>query len=217
MEPLRETVNLGLRHIRRAFISVSNKTKLSRLAQALDYYRVAIISTGGTAKALEDVGGMPTYVENVTGFPEMMDGRLKTLHPRVHGGLLAVRGNEEHEAAMKRYDIKPIDLLVVNFYPFEQTVSKFGVSIKNAIESIDIGGPAMVRSAAKNFNDVTVIVHPMQYAELIYELRSNNGSTSLQYRQKCMVEAFELIARYDQAIASYLAAKYNQGTLLPQS
>ena len=147
------------RRITRALLSVSDKTGLAAFARELAGYNVELVSTGGTAKALKDAGLKVIDVADLTGFPEMMDGRVKTLHPKVHGGLLAVRGNKEHAAAMAQHDIKPIDLLVVNLYPFEATVAK-GATFDDCIENIDIGGPAMIRAAAKNHADVTVVVEP---------------------------------------------------------
>src|SRR5712691_411253 len=150
--------NQGLRPIRRALISVSDKTGIVDFARQLQRFNVEIISTGGTAKALREAGIDVRDISDVTGFPEMMDGRVKTLHPRIHGSLLALRNNPEHLAAMRDHGIEPIDMVVVNLYPFEQTIAKPGVTLEEAIEQIDIGGPAMIRSAAKNFGDVVVVV-----------------------------------------------------------
>src|SRR5579864_8266109 len=149
--------------IQRALLSVSDKTGLIPLAQALARAGVELISTGGTAKALREAGVKTTDLSAYTGFPEMMDGRVKTLHPKIHGGLLYIRGNAAHEAAAQTHQIPPIDLVVVNLYPFEQTVAKPNVSLHEAIENIDIGGPSMLRSAAKNHESVTVIVDPADY------------------------------------------------------
>src|SRR6202140_4520535 len=148
-----------LRRASRALISVSDKSGVVEFARALAGYGIELVSTGGTAKALKDAGLPVIDVSDLTGFPEMMDGRVKTLHPKVHGGLLAIRGNAEHAAAMQKHGIKPIDLLVVNLYPFEATVAK-GAAYDDCIENIDIGGPAMIRAAAKNHADVTVVVEP---------------------------------------------------------
>src|SRR5262244_1303744 len=153
----------GLRPIRRALISVSDKTGIIDFARALKEFNVEIISTGGTAKALRDAGIEVVDISEVTGFPEMMDGRVKTLHPRVHGGLLALRDNPEHVAAMKEHGIEPIDMVAVNLYPFESTIQREGVTREEAIEQIDIGGPAMIRSAAKNADDVAVVVRAIHY------------------------------------------------------
>src|SRR5207248_3617960 len=150
----------GLRNIRCALISVSDKTGIVEFARELKRFDVEIISTGGTAKALRDAGVEVVDVSDVTGFPEMMDGRIKTLHPKIHGALLGLRDKPEHVAAMREYGIDPIDMVVVNLYPFEQTVMDGGATIDEAVEQIDIGGPAMIRSAAKNFADVAVIVSP---------------------------------------------------------
>src|SRR5262245_43479188 len=162
--------------IRRALISVSDKTGLIEFGKALAALGVEILSTGGTAKALKDAGLRVKDVAEHTGFPEMMDGRLKTLHPLVHGGLLAIRGDAEHDAAAKAHGIAPIDLLVVNLYPFEATVAK-GAPFADCIENIDIGGPAMIRAAAKNHASVTVVVEPGDYARVLEAMRQNGGAT----------------------------------------
>src|ERR1041384_4316926 len=151
--------------IRRALLSVSDKTGLVPFAQTLSAAGVELLSTGGTAKALREAGLTVKDISEHTGFPEMLDGRVKTLHPKVHGGLLYIRGNATHEAAVKKHEIKPIDLIVVNLYPFEQTIAKPNVTLEEAIENIDIGGPAMLRSASKNHDSVTVIIDPIDYAE----------------------------------------------------
>src|SRR5674476_392810 len=164
------------RRIVRALLSVSDKTGLVDFATALAGFGVELVSTGGTAKALKDAGLDVIDVAALTGFPEMMDGRVKTLHPKVHGGLLAIRGNKEHAASMQAHGIKPIDLLVVNLYPFEATVAK-GASYDDCIENIDIGGPAMIRAAAKNHADVTVVVEPNDYAKVLAELAAHSGMT----------------------------------------
>jgi phosphoribosylaminoimidazolecarboxamide formyltransferase / IMP cyclohydrolase len=199
------TANKDLRHIKRALISVSDKTGLFDLANTLKQFDVEIISTGGTARTLRDAGIHVTDVSQVTGFPEMMDGRIKTLHPRIHGGLLAIRANSEHVEAMRQNEINPIDLVVVNLYPFKQTVTKAGVTVAQAIEHIDIGGPAMIRSAAKNHSDVTVLVAPEQYESLITELNENRGSTSFSLRQSLAAAAFAHTAEYDTRVANYFA------------
>ena len=159
--------------VRRALLSVSDKTGLIELAQALAARNVELLSTGGTAKALRDAGLAVRDVSDVTGFPEIMDGRVKTLHPKVHGGLLARRDLPEHMAALRRHNIHTIDLLVVNLYPFEATVAKPGCTLEDAIENIDIGGPAMVRSAAKNWKDVAVLTDASQYADVLQELKAS--------------------------------------------
>ena len=171
------------RRIIRALLSVSDKTGLVDFAKALAGHGVELISTGGTAKALKDAGLKVLDVSEVTGFPEMMDGRVKTLHPKVHGGLLAIRANKEHAAAMIKHGIKPIDLLVVNLYPFETTVAK-GSAYDDCIENIDIGGPAMIRAASKNHADVTVVVEPADYEKVLGELSAHSGATTLELRQR---------------------------------
>lgn len=189
---------------RRALLSVSDKSGLIDLARELHRLGVELISTGGTARALADAGLPVTPVERVTGFPEMMDGRVKTLHPLIHGGLLGMRDNPEHVRAMNQHAIAPIDLLCVNLYPFAQTIARPGCTRHDAIENIDIGGPAMVRSAAKNHQDVAVLTSPEQYAGIITELRARDGCTSLATRQRLCAEAFSHTARYDAAISAYL-------------
>src|ERR1700744_1859494 len=168
--------------IQRALISVSDKTGLLPFAQILAQAGVEIISTGGTAKTLRDAGLTVKDISEHTGFPEMLDGRVKTLHPKVHGGLLFIRGNETHESAVKAHGIQPIDLVVVNLYPFEETVAKPNVSLHDAIENIDIGGPSMLRSAAKNHDSVTVIVDPLDYAKIAAQITAN-GDTTLPLRR----------------------------------
>ncbi len=192
------------RRITRALLSVSDKTGLVDFAKALAGYNVELISTGGTAKALKDAGLKVIDVAELTGFPEMMDGRVKTLHPNVHGGLLAIRGNKDHAAAMAEHHIEPIDLLVVNLYPFEATVAK-GAAFEDCIENIDIGGPAMIRAAAKNHNDVTVVVEPADYALVLGEMAQHAGMTTLELRQKLAAKAYARTAAYDAAIANWFA------------
>jgi phosphoribosylaminoimidazolecarboxamide formyltransferase/IMP cyclohydrolase len=194
----------GLRKIRRALISVSDKTGIIEFARELRRFDVELISTGGTAKALRDAGIEVRDVSDVTGFPEMMDGRIKTLHPRIHGGLLALRDNAEHVEAMREHGIEPIDMVVVNLYPFEQTIAREGVTIEEAVEQIDIGGPAMIRSAAKNFKDVAVVVDPAVYPVLVNELLQNEGAISLAIRTWLVQHAFQRTAAYDAAIFTYL-------------
>ncbi len=194
-----------MRAIKRALISVSDKTGIIDFVRELKQFDVEIISTGGTAKALRDAGIEVRDISDVTGFPEMMDGRVKTLHPRVHGGLLALRDNPEHVAAMNEHGIEPIDMVVVNLYPFAATISRAGVTREEAIEQIDIGGPAMIRSAAKNSSDVAVVVDPAQYPRLIEELRQNAGSISIPLLQSLASQAFQHTAHYDSVVSSYLA------------
>ncbi|HEX8180640.1 MAG TPA: bifunctional phosphoribosylaminoimidazolecarboxamide formyltransferase/IMP cyclohydrolase [Pyrinomonadaceae bacterium] len=193
----------GLRRIRRALLSVSDKTGLIEFARALRGFEVELLSTGGTAAALRAAGLEVRDVADVTGFPEMLDGRIKTLHPRVHGGLLAVRANAEHMAALSAHQIEPIDLVVINLYPFEQTIARAGVTMLEAIEQIDIGGPAMIRSAAKNFNDVAVVVSPDSYALIARELHANDGALSGELRRELAAAAFTCTAAYDSAISRY--------------
>lgn len=200
-----------MRPIRRALMSVSDKTGIVEFARALRSFGVEILSTGGTAKTLRDAGLEVRDVSDVTEFPEMMDGRVKTLHPRIHGGLLAVRDNAEHVAALEEHGIVPIDLVVINLYPFEQTIAREGVALEEAVEQIDIGGPAMIRSAAKNFRDVTVIVSPGEYAKVAEEMQRSGGQVSLPTRRRLALHAFSRTARYDAAITSYLSSKFAQG------
>ena len=196
--------------IQRALISVSDKTGLVPFAQILAKAGVEILSTGGTAKALREAGLTVKDVSEHTGFPEMLDGRVKTLHPKVHGGLLFIRGNETHEAAIRTHNIQPIDLVVVNLYPFEQTVAKPNVSLHDAIENIDIGGPSMLRSAAKNHDSVTVVVDPFDYSEVAKQI-SEDGNTTLELRRKLAAKVFARTAAYDGAIAAHLQKEFNAG------
>ena len=193
--------------IQRALLSVSDKSGLIPFAQTLAAAGVEMISTGGTAKALRDAGLAVKDITELTGFPEMLDGRVKTLHPKVHGGLLYIRGNVTHEAAVKQHDILPIDLVVVNLYPFEQTVAKPNVALHDAIENIDIGGPSMLRSAAKNHDSVTVITDPADYGEVAKQI-SENGNTTLELRRKLAAKVFARTAAYDAAIANHLAKAF---------
>lgn len=199
--------------IQRALISVSDKTGIVEFAGQLSAMGVTIISTGGTAKALEEAGIAVTSVDSVTGFPEMMNGRVKTLHPKIHGGLLGLRDNAHHAAAMKEHQIEPIDLVCVNLYPFEKTVAKPGCSLEEAIENIDIGGPSMVRSAAKNNRFVTIVTHPAQYGQVLEEMKTKTGSTGQELRTELARAAFSLTASYDAAISKYLNAQ--AGELFP--
>ena len=194
----------GLRRIKRALLSVSDKTGLEAFAAALHVRGIELISTGGTRKALVAAQIPVRDVADLTGFPEAMDGRLKTLHPKVHGGLLAIRENPAHEAAMLSHNILPIDLLVVNLYPFEATVDR-GASAADCIENIDIGGPAMIRAAAKNHGDVTVLVEPDDYRGVLEDMDANDGSTSLALRVTLAQKAFARTATYDAAISNWMA------------
>jgi phosphoribosylaminoimidazolecarboxamide formyltransferase/IMP cyclohydrolase len=193
------------RRLTRALLSVSEKSGLIEFATALAGYGIALVSTGGTARALKEAGLAVTDVSELTGFPEMMDGRVKTLHPKVHGGLLAVRANREHAAAMEAHAIKPIDLLVVNLYPFEATAAK-GAPYDDCVENIDIGGPAMIRAAAKNHADVTVVVEPEDYAKVLEELARHGGMTTLELRKALAAKAYARTAAYDAAISNWFAA-----------
>ena len=193
-----------LRKIKRTLISVSDKTGIVEFAKSLKKFGVEIISTGGTARILRENGVEVTEVSDVTGFPEMMDGRVKTLHPKIHGAFLALRDNEEHRNAMTTHGIKPIDLVVVNLYPFEETIENEDVTLAEAIEQIDIGGPAMIRSAAKNWRDVAVVTDTRLYERLIDELAENDGSLSLETRQTFAALAFTKTSYYDTIIAEYL-------------
>lgn len=196
-----------------ALLSVSDKTGVKEIAQALSEHGYTLLSTGGTAKLLRDEGLAVTDVSEHTQFPEMMDGRVKTLHPTIHGGLLGVRDNAAHVAAMQEHNIAPIDVMILNLYPFEQTVAS-GAAPEDVIEQIDIGGPSMLRSSAKNHRFVTIITSPDDYGALKDELKFNHGATSLLFRQSMAAKAFAHSAAYDGAIASWFAAQ--QHTALPQ-
>src|SRR3978361_199681 len=192
--------------VTRALLSVSDKTGLLEFARALAGHGIDLVSTGGTAKAIAAAGLQVSDVSDLTGFPEMMDGRVKTLHPKVHGGLLAIRGNAEHAQSMKDHGIAPIDLLVVNLYPFEATVDK-GAGFEECIENIDIGGPAMIRAAAKNHDDVAVVVEPQDYQAVLNELAANQGATTLALRRRLAAKAYARTAAYDAAISNWFAAE----------
>src|SRR6201993_740447 len=194
------------RRVTRALLSVSDKTGLIEFARALAAHGVELVSTGGTAKAIAATGLKVTDVSDLTGFPEMMDGRVKTLHPKVHGGLLAIRSNTEHDRAMKDHGIAPIDLLVVNLYPFEATVDK-GAGFEECIENIDIGGPAMIRAAAKNHDDVAVVVEAGDYQAVLDELQMHKGSTTLALRRRLAAKAYARTAAYDAAISNWFVAQ----------
>ena len=190
--------------IKRALVSVSDKSGVAEFAKRLAAFGVEIISTGGTAKTLREAGLTVTDVSEVTGFPEMMDGRVKTLHPKIHGAFLALRDNAEHVASLDEHGIEPIDLVVVNLYPFEQTITKEGVSLEEAVENIDIGGPAMIRSAAKNWRDVAVVTDASQYESISAEMDEHDGSLSLETRQGLATAAYTRTAAYDGAISKFL-------------
>jgi phosphoribosylaminoimidazolecarboxamide formyltransferase/IMP cyclohydrolase len=198
------SVVIAEKRIRRALLSVTDKTGLVEFAQALAGFGVELVSTGGTARALREAGLAVKDISDLTGFPEMLDGRVKTLHPRVHGGLLYIRGNKEHEAAVAAHGIQPIDMVVVNLYAFEKTAAQPGVAFGHLIENIDIGGPSMVRSAAKNFEDVAIVTRVADYPALIEELKANDGSLTRATRWRLARQAFALTAAYDTAIANTL-------------
>ncbi|HEY9126391.1 MAG TPA: bifunctional phosphoribosylaminoimidazolecarboxamide formyltransferase/IMP cyclohydrolase [Acidobacteriaceae bacterium] len=195
---------LGHKKIRRALLSVTDKSGLAAFAQTLAEFGVELISTGGTAKTLREAGLAVKDISELTGFPEMLDGRVKTLHPRVHGGLLYIRGKAEHEAAVTEHEILPIDMVVVNLYAFEKTAMQPGVAFGHLIENIDIGGPSMVRSAAKNFEDVAIVTKAANYQALAEEMRSADGALSRATRWRLAKQAFATTAAYDSAIASAL-------------
>jgi phosphoribosylaminoimidazolecarboxamide formyltransferase/IMP cyclohydrolase len=208
--------------IQRALISVSDKTGLVDFAKELQSLGVEIVSTGGTARALQAAGVTVVEIGEFTGFPEMLDGRVKTLHPKVHGGLLYLRGHAAHEAQAAKHGIKPIDLVIVNLYPFEQTIAQPDVSLHEAIENIDIGGPSLLRSAAKNFASVTVVVDPADYPAVLKDIREHSGDTCEAFRWKLAVKAFETTSQYDGVIARHLhagrmKAKGEAAALLPET
>jgi phosphoribosylaminoimidazolecarboxamide formyltransferase/IMP cyclohydrolase len=199
---------MNLVPVRRALLSVSDKSGLADFATALHHeFNIKLISTGGTAKFLRELGLPVTDVSEVTGFPEMMDGRVKTLHPKIHGGLLALRDNPEHAAAMKAHGIEPIDLVCINLYPFKKTIETPGVTFEEAIENIDIGGPSMIRSAAKNHQYVLVVTSPDRYEKVLGDLREHKGSTCGKHRLKQAQRAFAHTAAYDALIAEYLESQ----------
>ena len=201
---------------RLALLSVSNKTGIVDLARRLvEEFEFDLISSGGTAQTLKDAGLPVTKVSDYTGSPEILGGRVKTLHPRIHGGILARRDLPQHLTDLENNQIRPIDLVVVNLYPFEQTIAKSGVTLSEAVEQIDIGGPAMLRAASKNFAHLTVLCNPAQYEEYLQELKQNNGTASLEFRQKCALKGFSHTASYDQAITAYLSQQ-SQDTLPQQ-
>src|SRR4051794_6217779 len=194
--------------VRRALLSVSDKTGLAEFARALHQeFKVELISTGGTAKFLRDLGLPVTDVSQVTGFPEMMDGRVKTLHPKIHGGLLALRDHPDHVQSMREHGIQPIDLVCINLYPFRQTIERPGVTFDEAIENIDIGGPSMIRSAAKNHRFVLVVTSTDRYEKVLGDLRQHKGSSCGKHRLKQALRAFTHTAAYDARIAQYLEGK----------
>lgn len=197
--------------IRRALVSVSDKSGVVELARVLADLNIEILSTGGTAKSLRQNGIEIMDVSDYTGFPEMLDGRVKTLHPKIHGGILGQRKNPDHVGTMGKHGINPIDMVVVNLYPFEDTVAKSDCTLEDAIENIDIGGPAMIRSAAKNYRDVAVVVDPGDYDALIKELRENDGQISARTRFRLAKKVFHMTAKYDSAISNYLNTVEGEG------
>ncbi len=193
-----------MKTIERAIISVTDKRGIVDFAKSLARFGIQILSTGGTARALRDGGVHVLDISYYTGFPEMLDGRVKTLHPKVHGGILGMRDNPDHVEMMEKYNIEKIDLVAVNLYRFEETVAKDDVTLEDAIENIDIGGPAMLRSSAKNYRDVTVIVDPSDYAVVIKEMEESGGSTTLETRFRLAKKVFQTTSQFDGAISRYL-------------
>src|SRR4051794_31729697 len=191
-----------------ALLSVSDKSGILAFARGLHALGVKLISTGGTAKLLADNGLPVTEVAELTGFPEMLDGRVKTLHPKVHGGLLARRDLPEHMTTLEQHGIGAIDLLCVNLYPFAAAIARPDVTLEQAVENIDIGGPAMIRSAAKNHDSVTVLVHPADYQTVVTEMQANSGATTLQTRRALAAKAYAHTARYDSMIAGFLQERF---------
>jgi len=200
--------------IQKAILSVSDKTGLADFARALHSAGIELVSTGGTARTLREAGLPVTDIQALTGFPEMLDGRVKTLHPKVHGGLLLIRGNPEHEEVARKHGIEPIDLVVVNLYPFEKTVANPQATLAEAIENIDIGGPSMLRSAAKNHESVTVVCDPADYDEVAAQIKAA-GNTTLELRRKLAAKVFARTAAYDAAIAAYLFSQQQTPAALP--
>ncbi|MBL8792862.1 MAG: bifunctional phosphoribosylaminoimidazolecarboxamide formyltransferase/IMP cyclohydrolase [Planctomycetia bacterium] len=208
---------MSLRPVRRVLISVSDKTGVVDLARVLDSYGAELISTGHTRKALQDAGLKALDISEVTGFPEMLSGRVKTLHPRVHGGILALRDNPQHQATLKEHDIKQIDMVVCNLYPFRATVARQGSTHEEIIENIDIGGPTLIRAAAKNYKDVAVVTDPDQYRTIVQELRDNQGALTLDTRHQLAADAYSLTAAYDSAVTAYFVhqlEKEDHGALI---
>jgi phosphoribosylaminoimidazolecarboxamide formyltransferase/IMP cyclohydrolase len=190
--------------IKRVLISLSDKTGAVEFAKSLAEFGVEFLSTGGTAKILRDAGLNVKDVSEYTGFPEMLDGRVKTLHPKVHGALLGLRNNPEHVDTMKKHGIEPIDMIVVNLYPFRETISKPGCTFEDAIENIDIGGPTMLRSASKNFLSVTVVIDPSDYDMVIDTMKKNNGEVGAELNLKLAYKVFKTTSEYDKMISDYL-------------
>src|SRR6202158_1717775 len=199
--------------ISRALISVSDKTGIAKFARTLERQGVDIISTGGTADLLRKEKILVRDISSFTAFPEVLEGRVKTLHPRVHGGLLYKRGNPKHEAEARECGFEPIDLVVVNLYPFEKTIAKPDVTLSEGIEKIDIVGPSMIRSAAKNYESVTVVVDPADYDTVLENMRDNDGETTLKLRERLAIKAFINTAEYDRAIANFRNKEQATGAL----
>ncbi len=193
--------------IERALISVSDKTGVVQFAEKLSSFGVKILSTGGTARALREAGLDITDVSEYTGFPEMLDGRVKTLHPKIHGGLLGLRSNPEHVDTMKKHGIEKIDMVVVNLYPFKETIAKPDCTFEDAIENIDIGGPTMLRSAAKNFQSVTVVIDPADYDQVLIDMEKTGGEVTSETNFDLAIKVFETTSGYDRAITDYLTEK----------
>ncbi len=204
-----------MRPIKRALVSVSDKTNIAEFARQLHDRGVEILSTGGTADLIKKSGVPVTLISDYTGFPEMMDGRIKTLHPKVHGGILGRRDVPAHMEAMDQHGISPIDMVVINLYPFEATIAKEGCTLADAIENIDIGGPAMVRSASKNYNDVAIVVNPADYERVLKEMDDNGGAVTLETRQRLSRDAFAMTARYDSMISGYLSGQIGAVSKFP--
>ncbi len=204
-----------MRPIKRALVSVSDKTDIAEFARQLHKRGVEILSTGGTAELIKKSGVPVKLISDYTGFPEMMDGRIKTLHPKVHGGILGRRDVPAHMEAMEQHGISPIDLVVINLYPFEATIARDGCTLAEAIENIDIGGPAMVRSASKNYNDVAIVVNPADYERVLKEMDAHNGGVTLETRQRLSRDAFAMTARYDSMISGYLSGQIGQASQFP--
>ncbi len=205
-----------LNPIKRALVSVSDKSGLAEFARGLHELGVEVLSTGGTADLLAKAGVPVTLISDYTGFPEMMDGRIKTLHPKIHGGILAKRDVPAHQESMRQHDIKPIDLVAVNLYPFESAIARENCSLAEAIENIDIGGPAMLRSAAKNYQSVTALTDPADYEQILREMRENNGAVTEQTRLRLSRSTFAHTGRYDSLIAKYLSEQTEDETPFPK-
>ncbi|MGD9518040.1 MAG: bifunctional phosphoribosylaminoimidazolecarboxamide formyltransferase/IMP cyclohydrolase [Armatimonadota bacterium] len=204
-----------MQRVQRALVSVSDKTGVVDFAAELSTMGIQILSTGGTKRVLEQAGVPVTAVEDYTGFPEMLDGRVKTLHPKIHGGLLGLRDDPEHQRQMAEHGVEPIDMVVVNLYPFRETVAKPNVTLEEAVENIDIGGPTMLRSAAKNFRFVAVVCNPARYTGILTEMKANNGALSEETRRLLALEAFKHTAQYDAAISSWLSRRFISDEGLP--